>query len=282
MKKSKSKFVGVLGGGGRESAFIESLLSDSSVETIFVFHPNGGFANEPRVHKLTLASGTSSEIVKLCKKNEITLVLSGPEAMAIEGVNDALIKAGVSVLGASAKAIQIESDKSWAREFMQKIGLPQPEYLSFTDSKEAIKAATENEKLRVVKAIGPALGKGVIVCDTLADVKKGIKTILVDQKFGDAGKKVVLEERLGWNDPDAQEISVMFYCDGHQLLALPLAQDYKRENDGDQGENTGGVGSHTSPNILSAKSSSFTQAFVRISRFLGWNLLTRLSLSFEA
>jgi phosphoribosylamine--glycine ligase len=251
--------IAILGNGGRESAFIQALLTDPQVETIFVFEANAGFVTEPRVVNVPLSGGRATDVVEFCLKNKVTLAITSSEQIQADGVGDKLTAAGIVVFGASQRATLIESDKAWSRAFMEKLGLPQPQHFKFSNPAKAIKAAHQNPQLRVVKATGLASGKGVIVCETAEEVEAAIKTIMEDKKFGAAGETILLEERLGWNDAQAEEISVMFYTDGHRLFPLPLAQDYKREFDYDQGKNTGGMGTHTARQILSRAEQQFVQ-----------------------
>ncbi len=256
---SRVKHVAVLGTGGRESAFVETLLSDPQVETISVFEFNAGFVTEPRVKNVPVSVSHQKKVVEYCQKNKVDLVMIGPEQVQVDGMGEVLRKVGIPVFGASKRASVIESDKAWARAFMTQLNLPQPEYLEFSEPKKALKAAQTNHQLKVVKATGLASGKGVIVCDTTEEVAAALQTILTDKKFGAAGETILLEERLGWKDQAAQEVSVMFYSDGTHLLPLPLAQDYKREFDGDQGQNTGGMGTYISRTVLKPEEQIFVQ-----------------------
>lgn len=258
-KKAKNLHVAVLGNGGRESAFVRILLRDKQVAMVHFLKPNAGFPNNPRVKNVEIDLHNKAAIVKYCKENKITLALCGSEELAISGLTDALKKAGIHVFGASAKAIRIESDKAWARKLMSTLGIPQPEYRVFSDPQKALDAAQKNEKFRIVKACGPALGKGVYVCDSLSETQKAIKEIMIEKKFGNSGKKITLEERLGWHDPQAEEVSMMFYTCGKSLSPLPLARDHKREFDNDKGKNTGGVGAYSPSTLLSKTEQNFVQ-----------------------
>lgn len=256
---TKGLQVAVLGNGGRESAFVKILLRDKDVSMVHFLKPNAGFQKNPRVKNVEIDLHDAAAVVEYCQKNNVSLALCGSEELAIIGLSDALKAAGLHVFGASQKAVRIESDKAWARKFMSALSIPQPHYEVFSDSKKAIAAVRKNETFRIVKAFGPASGKGVYVCDSLAETEQAIQEIMVESKFGDSGKTVVLEERLGWGDPTAEEVSMMFYTDGKTLAALPLAQDHKTEFDGDKGKNTGGMGTFSPCLLLNNAEQKFVQ-----------------------
>lgn len=240
--------IGIIGSGARESAFIAALLTDPQVSLVHVFGKNGGFAGNERVRFTGVTA--PEEIVNYAVAHALALVVSGPERGAIDGTNDSLRAKDIPVFGATQKSIRIESDKAWAREVMQKLRIPQPKFEVHTQAADALAAAKTNDKFRVVKAHGPAEGKGVIVCDTEEQTIEAIEMMLNKNAFGAAGQKIVLEERLGWNDPQARESSIMYFTDGTSLIPLPPVQDYKREFDNDLGKNTGSMGCHTAPESL--------------------------------
>lgn len=251
--------VAVLGNGGRESSFIQALLKDKDVALIHFLKFNAGFPNHSRVKNVEIDLKDKKAVVKYCLKNKVTLALLGSEELPISGLSDSLAKAGIKVFGASSKAIKIESDKAWARKLMSTLSIPQPLYEIFSNPQKAIEGAKANDKFRIVKAIGPAGGKGVYVCDSFIETKQAIEDIMVAKKFGESGNKIVLEERLGWKDPKAEEVSVMFYTDGKTLSALPLARDHKREYDDDMGKNTGGMGVVSPSQLLNKKEQKFVE-----------------------
>ena len=240
----------VLGSGGRESAYIIALLTDPEVKNIYVIGFHAGFVDESRVINCTL-----KDIHTL----DVDLVVSGPEAFAADGTHDEFRKKGIPVFGASKRAARIETDKAWARKFMKKIDLPQPYFEIHTDPTRAKKAIKKDERLRVVKAAGLCGGKGVVVADTEKEAEQATDDILVKKIFGTEGEKIVLEERLGWHDPVAHEVSAMFVTDGKKIFALPLVQDYKREGDRDKGKNTGGMGCKSADDTLSATERSWVE-----------------------
>ncbi len=258
-KTSKKMHVAVLGNGGRESAFVHLLLRDSNVAMVHFIKSNAGFEGNARVKKIELDLHDFPAVTTYCQENNVSLAICGSEELAIIGLTDALKAGGIGVFGASSEAIKIESDKAWARKFMSTLGIPQPQYEVFRDAKKAVAQARKNEKFRIVKAYGPAGGKGVLVCDTFEETEKAINEIMVEKIFGDAGKLVVLEERIGWNDPTAEEVSMMFFTDGKMLAPLPLARDHKREFDHDKGKNTGGMGTYSPSLLLNTKEQKFVQ-----------------------
>jgi phosphoribosylamine--glycine ligase len=250
---NESKSIGIIGSGSRESAFIDALLKDPTVAIIYWFGNNAGYPNDPSIVRTNIAPDDKEGILRSCKDLQLDLIISGPENPSVNGTNDLLRANGFPVFGASQAAIRIESDKAWARETMQKLRLPQPEFEVHQNIEQTKKSLKTNEKLRVVKAAGPCEGKGVVICDTYEEAEAAAQSMLVHNQFGEAGSQIVLEERLGLHDTSAEEVSVMYFTDGNSLVQMPLAQDYKREYDGNKGKNTGGMGSHTAPESLSAQ-----------------------------
>jgi|GEM_PF-4526 len=251
--------VAVLGSGGRESAFVGQLLSDPRVDAVHVFDWNASFNEDSRVIRAHIHVSDQSQLVEYCLQQRIDLVIVGPEQLAENGTSDALRAAKIPVFGASQKAIRIESDKAWARNFMSKLDVPQPQFQVHTNAALAKQAAKKNPLFRVVKASGLCGGKGVIVCDSYQETAVAIDSILAKHQFGTAGDTLLLEERLGWSDESAQEVSVMYYTDGKHLIPLPLVRDYKREFDHDLGKNTGSMGCHSAPESLSLAEADFVQ-----------------------
>ena len=170
------------------------------------------------------------------------LVVVGPEAPLADGLADALTAIGIPVFGPAREAARLESSKSFAREVMLESGAPSPEFAVFTEEAEALDYLRRNPGPRVVKADGLAAGKGVTVCDDEAQAAGAVRACMSGRAFGEAGATVLLEERL-----EGREVSVFAFCDGERISPLAAACDYKRLCDGDEGPNTGGMGSYSPP-----------------------------------
>jgi phosphoribosylamine--glycine ligase len=177
-------------------------------------------------------------MTKWASDNRIDLVVIGPDAAVAAGLADALVAAGIAAFGPSQAASELEWSKTFAKDFMTRHGIPTASYGSFDDIKDALAFVVEAAVPLVVKADGLAAGKGVIICETREQARDALRSIMEERAFGDAGKRVVLEEFL-----TGTELSVFALIDGERYALLPLARDYKRLSDGDSGPNTGGMGS---------------------------------------
>lgn len=228
----------LLGSGGRESALAWSLARSSSVSELVVAPGNPGIA--------TLAETVSCDIEDLSGVESLVgtiapdLVFVGPEAPLVAGVADMLTETGTSVFGPSAAAARIEGSKSFAKALMERAGIPTAAWRPFTDVEQATSYLDELGPPYVIKADGLAAGKGVVVTEDREAALRALQERLVEGRFGDAGRSVVIEEFL-----DGQETSLIALCDGRNVVACEPAQDYKRVRDGDRGPNTGGMGSYS-------------------------------------
>lgn len=228
----------LLGSGGREHAIGWKLTQSSLITELISCPGNPGLAQlgptEPDV-----SPTNPSAVVGLALHRGVDLVVVGPEAPLAAGVADALTEAGVAVFGPTAAAARLESSKSFAKELMTGAGVPTAAYHSFEDHDAAIDHVRTIEGPYVIKADGLAAGKGVLVTDDL-EAAEGWIDDCFDGRFGDAGATVVIEEHL-----DGDEVSTFFICAGGVAVALDPARDYKRLRDGDEGPNTGGMGSYS-------------------------------------
>ena len=234
----------VVGSGGREHALVWGLLRSTHVDQVIAAPGNPGMAAEPGC---LCASDTSASnidgIVALAERERVSLVVVGPEDPLVAGLVDRLLEAGFAAFGPSAAAARLEGSKSHCKEFLLAHDIPTGVAVSFTDAEQALAYLDSLEHVPVVKADGLAAGKGVIVAETRIEAAAAIREILVDGRFGRAGREVLLEERL-----TGTEVSVLAFCDGTDYVVMPAAQDHKRLLVGDLGPNTGGMGAfHPSP-----------------------------------
>lgn len=228
----------VIGGGGREHALAWKLAQSPRVQTVYVVPGNAGTAREEGVHNVAL--GDNQQIVDFIEKNEIALTVVGPEAPLAAGVVDAVRAAGYRIFGPTQKAAQLESSKDFAKNFMVRHRIPTAKHATFTDAAAAHACIDREGAPIVIKADGLAAGKGVVVAMDAAEAHAAVDMMLVGNKMGSAGARVVIEEFL-----DGEEASFIVLADGRHALALASSQDHKRLKDGDQGPNTGGMGAYS-------------------------------------
>lgn len=227
----------LLGSGGRESALGWALAKSASVEELVAAPGNAGLAD---IAALADDAPTPDAAVDLARYLGADLVVVGPEAPLVAGVGDALRAAGFEVFGPDAAAARIEGSKSYAKELMQRAGIPTGRAERFDDVAAAVAFMDELGAPYVVKADGLAAGKGVVVTEERAAAVEAIEERIVGGAFGDAGRTVVIEEYL-----DGEELSLIAFTDGTTVLPCEVAQDYKRAFDDDVGPNTGGMGSYS-------------------------------------
>ena len=228
----------VLGSGGRENALIWKLDQSPRVRQIFALPGNGGTARYEKVKNIIhVPADDFAAVTAFAKEQRVDLVVPGPEAPLVNGIETACREAGLRCFGPSQKAARMEGSKAFAKDFMTRHGIPTAQYGKFRDL-PAAKAFVEQADFRLVlKADGLAAGKGVLLPSTKEEALAGLTQILVAKEFGEAGNEVVIEEFL-----EGQELSVMTFCDGYTFRSLPPAQDHKQIHDGDQGPMTGGMG----------------------------------------
>jgi phosphoribosylamine--glycine ligase len=230
----------VVGSGAREHALVWKCVQSELVERVYCAPGNGGTGGMAR--NIPIGAADVVRLVDFAKKEKLGLILLGPEATVDAGAGDALRHAGFNVFGPDRGAGRIESSKSFAKELMRRAGIPTADFETFTSPAPAKAWARERGGRVAVKADGLARGKGVIVCDRVEDAAKAIDAMLVEERFGRSGKKIVLEERL-----EGPELSLLAVTDGTDVVPLTPARDYKRAQDGDQGPNTGGMGAYSPP-----------------------------------
>jgi phosphoribosylamine--glycine ligase len=228
----------VIGSGGRESALTWALARSSSVSRVFAAPGNPGIARLAEV--LDVDAGTPATAVEAARAVNADLVVVGPEAPLVAGVGDALRSAGFKVFGPNADAARIEGSKAYARELMDRGGVPTARWQVFDEVDKAVGFMDELGPPYVVKADGLAAGKGVLVATERDEAVEAIRDRIERRVFGDAGATVVIEEFL-----DGEEASLIAFTDGSAVVGCEVAQDYKRVFDDDAGPNTGGMGSYS-------------------------------------
>ena len=229
------KRVLVTGSGGREHALAWKLSQSPEIEKIYAAPGNSGTAQLGE--NVAIAAEDVEKLVEFAKANRIDFTIVGPDDALAAGVVDAFQKAGLKIFGPPAAAARLESSKAFAKEFMQRHGIPTADYREFTDCAEALDFCRSAKYPLVVKADGLALGKGVIIAQNLAEAEGAVRMCLEDGAFGAAGKRIVVEEFL-----EGVECSIHALVDGSSYLLLPDCRDHKKAFDGNLGPNTGGMG----------------------------------------
>ena len=234
------------GGGGREHALAWKIAADSSRPEVYCAPGNAGTAEVAR--NIPIAAEDISGIVGWARANNPDLVVVGHEAPLCAGLADRLIAEGIRVFGPTADAAMIEGSKVFSKEVMQAAGVPTAEARVFSDAAEAKAWVRRRGAPIVVKADGLAAGKGVTVCMTVEEAETAIEDALTRAVFGDAGRRVIVEECL-----EGEEASILALVDGSRIVMLASAQDHKRIFDGDRGPNTGGMGAYSPAPVVAAE-----------------------------
>ena len=228
----------VIGSGGREHALAWKLAKSPKVATVFVAPGNAGTAPEPKLQNLPLTAHT--DLIDFCRKENVAFTVVGPEAPLAAGIVDDFRAAGLPVFGPTRAAAQLESSKDFAKAFMKRHGIPTAGYQTFDNAQQAHDYVDAKGAPIVIKADGLAAGKGVIVAMTLAEAHAAIDDMLLGNKMGNAGARVVIEDFL-----QGEEASFIVMVDGENVLPMATSQDHKRLLDNDQGPNTGGMGAYS-------------------------------------
>jgi phosphoribosylamine--glycine ligase len=236
----------VIGSGGREHALAWRLASAPLVQKVMVAPGNAGTALEDGVENLPITG--IPELVAYALAEQIYATVVGPEAPLAAGIVDAFRQAGLRIFGPTQAAAQLESSKDFAKRFMVRHNIPTAKYATFSVAEEAHAYVTNEGAPIVIKADGLAAGKGVVVAMTLDEAHAAIDMMLRDNRMGEAGARVVIEEFL-----DGEEASFIVMADGPHALPLATSQDHKRLKDGDQGPNTGGMGAYSPAPVVTPK-----------------------------
>ncbi|HEM2750432.1 TPA: phosphoribosylamine--glycine ligase [Streptococcus suis] len=228
----------VVGSGGREHAIAKKLLESEQVEQVFVAPGNDGMTLDG-IKLVNFGISEHSALINFAKENDVAWTFVGPDDALAAGIVDDFEEAGLKAFGPSRLAAELEWSKDFAKQIMVKYGIPTAAFGTFSNFEEAKAYIQEQGAPIVVKADGLALGKGVVVAETVEQAVEAAREMLLDNKFGGSGARVVIEEFLA-----GEEFSLFALVNGDQFYILPTAQDHKRAFDGDQGPNTGGMGAY--------------------------------------
>ncbi len=232
----------VVGGGGREHTIVWKLKQSPLVSELHCAPGNGGIASLAACHAVDAVDVAG--MVALARRLAVDLVMVAPDDPLAAGMVDALEAAGIRAFGPRKNAAIIEASKSFSKELMKQYGIPTASYEVFEDAEKAVGWLQSQKMPIVVKADGLALGKGVLICATLAEAETAVRSILTEGKFGEAGSRVVIEECL-----TGPEVTVLAFTDGKTMLPMASSQDHKRARDHDEGLNTGGMGTFSPSRI---------------------------------
>lgn len=247
----------VVGSGGREHAIVKSLLKSERAEKIYVAPGNAGIGLEDRVETVAIGAMEFDKLLAFAKENKIDYTVIGMDDPLVGGIVDVFEKEGMRVFGPRKNAAILEGSKAFSKELMKKYDIPTAAYETFDDADEALKYLETAKMPIVLKADGLALGKGVLICNTLEEAKAGVAEIMVDKKFGASGNRMVVEEFM-----TGREVSVLSFCDGKTIRIMTSAQDHKRAEDGDKGLNTGGMGTFSPSPFYTAEVDDFCKKYI--------------------
>ena len=225
----------IVGSGGREHAIAWKAAQSPKVEKIYCAPGNAGIAEYAEC--VDIGAMEFDRLAAFARENEIDLTVVGMDDPLVGGIVDVFEAQGLRVFGPRKNAAILEGSKAFSKNLMKKYGIPTAAYENFDDPKKALEYLEHAKMPIVLKADGLALGKGVLICNTLEEAKEGVRSIMMDKKFGDAGNQMVIEEFM-----TGREVSVLSFVDGKTIRIMTSAQDHKRALDGDQGLNTGGMG----------------------------------------
>ncbi len=238
----------IVGAGGREHAIAWKAAQSPRLSHLYIAPGNAGTAllaaQNQKLEIQNVSTDNNLDLVSFAERQNIDLVIVGPEPPLAAGLADRLRRAGRRVFGPSQAAAQIEASKAFAKSFMQRHNIPTARFATFNDYGAALTHLSDIDYPIVIKASGLAAGKGVILPDGAHDAERALRSIMLDREFGAAGDEVVIEERLR-----GEEVSLLTFTDGFTVKAMPPAQDHKRLLDGDRGPNTGGMGAYA-PSLI--------------------------------
>lgn len=245
----------IVGSGGREHAIAWKVAKSSKVDKIYVAPGNGGISSIAEC--VNIGAMEFDKLVDFAKKESIDLTIIGMDDPLVGGVVDAFEAEGLRVFGPRKNAAILEGSKAFSKDLMKKYNIPTAAYETF-DSPEAALEYLETAKCPIVlKADGLALGKGVLICNTREEAKEGVKTLMLDKQFGSAGNTIVVEEFM-----TGREVSVLSFVDGNTIKIMTSAQDHKRAKDGDQGLNTGGMGTFSPSPFYTDEVDEFCKKYI--------------------
>jgi len=245
----------IVGSGGREHAIACAVAKSARVSEIYCAPGNAGI--EEYAKCVDIQAMEFEKLVTFAKDSGIDLTIVGMDDPLVGGIVDVFEKEGLRVFGPRKNAAILEGSKAFSKDLMKKYNIPTAGYENFTDADEAIAYLKKADFPIVLKADGLALGKGVLICETLEEALDGVKTIMLDKKFGTAGNTLVVEEFM-----TGREVSVLSFVDGKTIKTMTSAQDHKRAEDGDQGLNTGGMGTFSPSPFYTQEVDAFCKKYV--------------------
>ncbi len=245
----------IVGGGGREHAIATAVAKSEQVDKIYCAPGNAGIAKLAEIVPIGVMEFDA--LADFAEEHGIDLAIIGPDDPLVGGIVDVFEKRGIRTFGPKKNAAILEGSKAFSKDLMKKYNIPTASYENFDDPAKAL-AYLETAKMPIVlKADGLALGKGVLICNTLEEAKEGINTIMVDKKFGASGNTVVVEEFM-----TGREVSVLSFVDGKTIKTMSSAQDHKRAKDNDEGLNTGGMGNFSPSPFYTKEVDDFCQKYI--------------------
>ena len=245
----------IVGSGGREHAIATSVAKSSRVDKIYCAPGNAGIGQIAEC--VPIGAMEFDKLVAFAKENQIDLTIIGMDDPLVGGVVDAFEAEGLRVFGPNKAAAILEGSKAFSKDLMKKYNIPTAAYENFDDPEQALEYLKTAKMPIVLKADGLALGKGVLICNTLEEAEAGVKEIMMDKKFGSAGNHMVIEEFM-----TGREVSVLSFVDGKTIKIMSSAQDHKRAKDGDQGLNTGGMGTFSPSPFYTKEVDEFCKKYV--------------------
>ena len=245
----------IVGSGGREHAIAYSVAKSEKVDKIYCAPGNAGIGEIAEC--VAIGAMEFDKIVDFAKTNDIDLVIVGMDDPLVGGLVDELEKAGIRTFGPRKNAAILEGSKAFSKDLMKKYNIPTAAYENFDDPNKALEYLETAKFPIVLKADGLALGKGVLICNTLEEAKAGVKSIMLDKKFGTAGNQMVIEEFM-----TGREVSVLSFVDGKTIKIMSSAQDHKRAKDGDEGLNTGGMGTFSPSPFYTKEVDEFCKKYI--------------------
>ena len=245
----------IVGSGGREHAIAWKVAQSKKVDKIYCAPGNAGISEVAEC--VPIGAMEFDKLVAFAKEKEIDRTVIGMDDPLVGGIVDVFEKEGLRVFGPRKNAAILEGSKAFSKDLMKKYNIPTAAYETFTDPEKALEYLETAKMPIVLKADGLALGKGVLICQTLEEAKEGVKTLMMDKKFGSAGDEIVIEEFM-----TGREVSVLSFVDGNIVKIMSSAQDHKRAKDGDQGLNTGGMGNFSPSPFYTKEVDGFCKKYI--------------------
>ncbi len=245
----------VVGGGGREHALCWKISRSNKVDKIYCAPGNAGIGEIAEC--IPIGAMEFDKLVAFAKDNQVDLTVVGMDDPLVGGIVDAFEAEGLRVFGPRKNAAILEGSKAFSKDLMKKYNIPTAAYENFHSPEEAMKYLETADMPIVLKADGLALGKGVLICNTREEAMEGVKTLMLDKQFGDAGNTIVIEEFM-----TGREVSVLSFVDGDTIKIMTSAQDHKRAKDGDQGLNTGGMGTFSPSPFYTSEVDAFCRKYI--------------------